>query len=186
MESLQQSQNCWFQWKNLRFLQCCQLLADFSGHSRRNIMSLRKEIQSPSNFSFWRTSAFRKTLDLSVWVGKQQYFLDFHRSNEDNRRGTNVFQVQPLFGPFCSKLVKIRPGHCPAAPLFIWPLTYAVEQSASWHQWIFGKKPRKKNWLNPRWANAFGFFTIFIITSLSSQGLAHIWACVRPVVFFSK
>ncbi len=35
-----------------------------------------------------------------------------------------------------SKLAKIRPENCPAAPLFIWSfLTYAAEKSASWQQW---------------------------------------------------
>jgi hypothetical protein len=47
----------------------------------------------------------------------------------------SAVKLDPIFGPFCSKLAKIQPQNCPAAPLFIWPfLAYAAEQSDSWQQ----------------------------------------------------
>ncbi len=56
---------------------------------RRKIRTLRKQIRSPSNITFWRNLGLRKTLG------------------------------DKLFRPFfCLKSAKIRPQICPAAPLF--------------------------------------------------------------------
>ncbi len=67
-----------------------------------------------------------------MWAKEKYYFYlcewenfsNFRRIREDKRREKNLYKVRPIFGPFCSKSVKIQPQIGPAAPLFIRPFFY--------------------------------------------------------------
>ncbi len=99
------------------------------------IRPLRKEFGHLVNFPFRRHFALRNKT-IFVYVRRKSTIvlrLAYNDNIEKKGRKTNFPEVRPLFGPFCTKSAKIRPQICPAALLFIRPLSsYAAEYSASW------------------------------------------------------
>ncbi len=84
-------------------------------------------------------------LSLSMSVAKVKYFLDLHRIRVNKEVKIHFLKVRSLFGPFCTKLAKVRPQICTVAQFFfghfwlMWPKNQPVSNTVQRHHKDFSQ-----------------------------------------------
>ncbi len=99
-------------------MQCCQRLAELSGQCGGKIWLLMKNFGPLVIFTLLKTLGFRHKNSLYMSVAKVYNSWTYQEIRE---KKIHFLEVRPLFGPFFTKLAKIRPQICTAAPLLFGP-----------------------------------------------------------------